>query len=72
MLESVNEGTFREDLYYRLAVVEIRLPPLRVRRDDIPLLASHFHAVLKGPTTHFHPSCSRRSSRVAGQGMFAS
>jgi DNA-binding NtrC family response regulator len=56
--KAVSQGTFREDLFYRLHVIPIIVPPLRERKDDIPLLVDHFlrkHYTEKRPVKGFTP-----------------
>ncbi len=58
----VKEGTFREDLYYRLKVVEINLPPLRARKECIPLLVHHF-------LTKFRDKLGKKIINISDQAM---
>ncbi|MBI5682597.1 MAG: sigma 54-interacting transcriptional regulator [Deltaproteobacteria bacterium] len=58
----VEEGKFREDLYYRLKVMPVTLPPLRERKDDIPLLVSHF-------ITRFNKDMGKNISGISPSAM---
>ena len=64
LAKMVAEGAFREDLYYRLHVIPIQLPPLRERRDDIPVLVKHF-------LEKFSPESSMQVSQVAMRALMA-
>ena len=60
--EMVAENQFREDLFYRISVIPLELPPLRYRRDDIPLLADHFLARLNA-------SMGKTIQRISDEGL---
>ncbi len=70
--KEVADGRFREDLYYRLKVVTLRIPPLRERAEDIPLLADHFLDVFAQehgkPPARLAPDALERLSRFAWPG----
>ena len=72
LARSVKDGSFREDLYYRLSVIPIQMPPLRQRKEDIPLLAQHFlqkYAVTNhSPVRKFAPAALERLMTMRWEG----
>ena len=60
--EEIEQGTFREDLYYRLNVIQIELPPLRQRKEDVQVLAEHF-------VTKYAAALNRKIDRISDEAM---
>jgi DNA-binding NtrC family response regulator len=65
--QAVHKGSFREDLFYRLAVISITLPPLRERLDDLPALVKHFLGRTAKPGTQQHCSLSEPALKMLQQ-----
>ncbi len=64
--DMIAQGQFREDLFYRLNVIHFLVPPLRERKEDIPMLVEHFLKPLHAATTAIWSRGDRRPRRITG------